>query len=110
MPPGLLPWRPLLATTAAGFLLFASALMTWAEPGVATKAPDASPSVPATIDFTRDVRPILVDRCFACHGPDDKTRKASLRLDERSGAVKKLRSGSVAIVPGKADQSELVAR
>ena len=58
----------------------------------------------ADIDFTRDVRPILSRHCFKCHGPDDKARKAKLRLDLRGEAVRK------AIVPGKPDDSELVRR
>jgi len=65
---------------------------------------------PASVDFTRDVRPILADKCFACHGFDDKTRKAGLRLDERDGAIKVLRSGAMAIVPGHPEKSEVVAR
>ena len=40
-------------------------------------------SVPAVIEFNRDVRPILTDRCYACHGPDKNKRKADLRLDTR---------------------------
>ena len=61
-------------------------------------------------DFTRDVRPILSQHCFKCHGPDDKARKGGLRLDMRESAVKEAKSGSIALVPGKPDQSELVAR
>src|SRR5262245_51371089 len=57
------------------------------------------------IAFNRDVRPILADHCFACHGPDKAKRKAKLRLDERASAVDKR-----AIVAGKPDESELVAR
>ncbi len=61
-------------------------------------------------DFTREVRPILSNYCFKCHGPDDKARKSELRLDLREGAVGKAESGARAIVPGKVDESELVAR
>ncbi len=63
----------------------------------------ASPAPP--VDFNRDVRPILSDRCFACHGPDAGKRKAKLRLDQRAVALDK-----GAIVPGDADASELVLR
>jgi hypothetical protein len=57
------------------------------------------------IDYNRDVRPILSDYCFACHGPDKNQRKADLRLDLRDEAM---RSGT--IEPGKPEESELVAR
>ncbi len=61
-------------------------------------------------DFNREVRPILAASCFKCHGPDDKVRKAGLRLDSRETAVKELKSGNRAIVPGDAAKSELLAR
>ena len=64
----------------------------------------------ATVNYARDVRPILSDNCFACHGPDDQKRKAGLRLDTKDGAFSKLKSGNVAIVPGKPDESELIDR
>ncbi len=60
--------------------------------------------------FASKVRPILATYCFKCHGPDETTRKGKLRLDVREAALKPARSGSRAIVPGKPDESELVAR
>jgi hypothetical protein len=60
--------------------------------------------------FTSKVRPILAKHCFKCHGPDDKARKARLRLDVREEAIKKARSGGRPIVPGRPEQSELVTR
>ena len=60
-------------------------------------------SCPAKVDFNRDVRPILSDKCFNCHGPDKGTREAKLRLDVREDALK-------VIVPGKPEESELIYR
>jgi hypothetical protein len=57
------------------------------------------------VSFTRDIRPILSDNCFACHGPDEDTREADLRLDVAESAVD---SGSIS--PGEIDQSEVWAR
>ncbi|MFM7591344.1 MAG: DUF1549 domain-containing protein, partial [Isosphaeraceae bacterium] len=62
------------------------------------------------IDYNRDIRPILSNHCFGCHGLDDQSRKAGLRLDVREEAIKKLKSDSHAILPGRAEESELVAR
>lgn len=63
-----------------------------------------------TIDFARQIRPMLSDNCFACHGPDDKARKGGLRLDIHADTLKAGKSGKVAIVPGHPEQSELIAR
>jgi hypothetical protein len=57
------------------------------------------------IEFNRDIRPLLSDKCYFCHGPDPKQRKAGLRLDDRDVAIKKK-----AIVPGKPEESELIDR
>ncbi len=62
------------------------------------------------IDFNRDVRPVLADKCFACHGGDAKSLKGDLRLDLRDKATAPAKSGKTAIIPGKAEQSELVQR
>ncbi len=76
----------------------------------ALAATAAEPLPPAKIDFNRDVRPILSDTCFHCHGPDKKARKAGLRLDIREEALKPAESGDVPIVPGQPDKSEVVRR
>ena len=71
---------------------------------------NGSGKVRPTPDFTRDVRPILSQHCFTCHGPDDKKRKGGLRLDQRASAIAPAKSDALAIVPGKPDVSELIKR
>lgn len=70
----------------------------------------AEAPIPATIEFNRDVRPILANTCFLCHGPDKTSRKAQMRLDIRDEAMKRTRSGAIPIVPGKTEQSEFIRR
>src|SRR5579859_3670449 len=64
----------------------------------------------ADLSFSRDVRPILADNCFKCHGHDEQQRKGKFRLDEAESAMKPGKSGHIPIVPGKTDESELVKR
>src|SRR5438876_5325539 len=65
----------------------------------------AAAKAPIKISYNRDIRPVLSDNCFFCHGPDKNKRKGKLRLDAREEAIAKQ-----AIVPGKPDHSELIKR
>lgn len=77
------------------------------RPGVA----EAYASLPEEIDFNFHVKPILSDRCYACHGPDAQNQQADLRLDNAAGAYAALASGEgFAIVPGKPGQSAIIDR
>lgn len=71
--------------------------------------PGAVNAADRTIEFNRDIRPILSQNCFACHGFDAKTRKADLRLDTLDGATAS-KDGVAAITPGSPDKSELWIR
>jgi hypothetical protein len=62
------------------------------------------------LEFNRDIRPILSDACFHCHGPDEKERKGGLRLDLESHAYKAGKSGFEAIIRGNAKDSEIITR
>lgn len=71
-----------------------------------------SNQLPETIDYIFDVKPILSDRCYLCHGPDDGTREAGLRLDLKEGAYAALGENldRFAVVPGNIDSSQMVYR
>ena len=70
----------------------------------------AMETLPEQIDYNYHVKPILADRCYACHGPDENTRKAGLRLDVEQEAYASLASGNHAIIPSKPYQSSLIHR
>jgi mono/diheme cytochrome c family protein len=98
-------YAPIGAWPFAFFLMFSLAFAALsAVPAISPVA-----GTPA-VDFNRDIRPILSENCFKCHGPDPASRKAGLRLDLRENAIGKGESGQVAVAPGAPDRSELLRR
>src|SRR5882672_5772106 len=69
----------------------------------------ALPALAGTVEFNRDIRPILSDKCYTCHGPDKGNRKSKLRFDNEADAKVDL-GGHFAIVPGDPGKSEMVRR
>src|SRR5579871_708784 len=84
--------------------LFSLAIVSTATVALAGNGP-----IPQTIDFNRDVRPILSDNCYFCHGPDKNKRKADLRLDTHDGIFSTIKDHHI-VVPGKIADSELFRR
>ena len=70
----------------------------------------AAPLIRAEVSFNRDIRPIMADTCFRCHGPDKNSRMMGLRLDIRDEALKTTKSGVTPIVPGDPDHSAIILR
>jgi len=88
---------------------------TWAAVAAASaQSPSDNAPLPATIEYNRDIRQVLSNTCLKCHGPDTKGNPSGLRLDQREFAVSphtgKSGRTTVAIVPGKPEQSELWRR
>ena len=92
-------------TMATGRVLVAAVLFLTGASFVVAQESDAA----KTVDFQRDVRPILADNCFQCHGPDSSTRWAELRLDTQDGAFTERPNGTT-ITPGDAEASLLYQR
>src|SRR5688572_14586598 len=101
--------RPALVHSSAilGAVVLTAAVVHAArvEPANSAKATEASPASAGKIEYNRDVRPILMDACISCHGPDSASREADLRLDQRDAAVE-----MAAIMPGDPDSSEMIRR
>src|SRR3954468_5436431 len=64
----------------------------------------------AQVQFNRDIRPIMAETCFRCHGPDKSSRMAAMRLDIREEALKPTATGAIPIVPGEPEKSAIVQR
>ena len=102
-------------TIAAVFSVFGLLilLLPMCRPNAGSDGADGGSFVlPKYVDYNYDIKPILSDKCFACHGPDNNTREAGLRLDTEEGAYKALAEspGKHAVVPGKPHISEAFLR
>ncbi len=92
-------------------LLFSLVLLVGCGPDLRPGVAEAYATLPEVIDFNFHVKPILSDRCYACHGPDAQNQQADLRLDNAAGAYAALASDAgFAIVPGKPGQSAIIER
>src|SRR5688572_17057533 len=94
---------------AVGGIAFLTMVGYWAQ-AATPAAPAAGKGAVAEIDYIRDIRPILSENCYACHGPDKAARKARLRLDIKEEALKEMRGGGFAIVPGDVAKSAAIER
>src|SRR5687768_3699938 len=94
----------------AALLISVACLLQFSLLQPVTAVPRQVGPAPDRVDFNRDIRPILSDKCWLCHGPDAPDKKIRLRLDSEASALAELGRGRRAIVPGHPEQSELVRR
>ncbi|MEZ5043791.1 MAG: c-type cytochrome domain-containing protein [Saprospiraceae bacterium] len=93
------------------FFLITVCFLAACSSDLPTEVAEAYKRLPEKIDFNYHVRPILSDRCYACHGPDEKARKAHLRLDNETDAFAALKEGAgYAFLPHQPFKSEAVKR
>ena len=85
-------------------------MKSWFSHPILAAAFVLSPLGIGAVEYNREIRPILAENCFACHGPDSAARKAELRLDSFAEATKEREGGKGVVVPGKPDESELISR
>ena len=89
------------------YQVFVVALLLWPFERTLATEPESKLS---RVDFRADIRPILSNRCFACHGPDESKVESGLRLHDYESATSPADSGSRALVPGSVSESELIRR
>ena len=97
--------RPTSRLLGAVVALSATASLLTSAQSRQAASPTATP-----IDFNRQIRPLLSDRCYRCHGPDSAKRKAKLRLDTREGLFKEADNGLAVVAPRDVEKSDLIRR
>ena len=101
----------LLRSRFFSLLIYCLILLSACGPDMPDEVAKVYEKLPAKIDFNFHVRPILSDRCFQCHGPDEKARKANLRLDMKDGIFNQIKDKELfPVIPGDPDNSELIRR